>query len=169
MGLRKIEIKKLPNNTLRQATFWKRKGGVVKKASEISILCGVEVGFIVFSTGGSKVFTFGHPSLRHLIHRLHNRPPPPFDNQKLQADLEILEGNYNAFEVRVKGERAMNTTLKRANKRVQSLCSENKVDFWWAEDTKDFGIAQSKRFYYALKLLKTNIQRRMGTSSDVMQ
>ena len=49
MGRRKIEIARIGNDRTRQATFTKRKLGVMKKAAELSILCGADVAVIVFS------------------------------------------------------------------------------------------------------------------------
>ncbi|XP_024365143.1 agamous-like MADS-box protein AGL61 [Physcomitrium patens] len=66
MGRAKIEIKKIENSSARQVCFSKRRGGLIKKASELSILCGSEVGVIVFSQAG-KAFSFGHPSIDYVI------------------------------------------------------------------------------------------------------
>lgn len=66
MGRAKIEIKKIENPSARQVCFSKRRGGLIKKASELSILCGSEVGVIVFSQAG-KAFSFGHPSIDYVI------------------------------------------------------------------------------------------------------
>jgi len=66
MGRAKIEIKKIENPSARQVCFSKRRGGLIKKASELSILCGSEVGVVVFSQAG-KAFSFGHPSIDYVI------------------------------------------------------------------------------------------------------
>jgi hypothetical protein len=66
MGRAKIEIKKIENPSARQVCFSKRRGGLIKKASELSILCGSDVGVIVFSQAG-KAFAFGHPSIEYVI------------------------------------------------------------------------------------------------------
>jgi hypothetical protein len=49
MGRRKIEIARIENDRHRQVTFAKRKLGVMKKATELSILCNANVAVIVFS------------------------------------------------------------------------------------------------------------------------
>ncbi|XVF05786.1 hypothetical protein REPUB_Repub05bG0202500 [Reevesia pubescens] len=50
LGRGKIEIKRIENTTNRQVTFCKRRNGLLKKASELSVLCDAEVALIVFST-----------------------------------------------------------------------------------------------------------------------
>ncbi|KAK7260454.1 hypothetical protein RIF29_26509 [Crotalaria pallida] len=62
MVQRKIEMKLMENKSARLVTFSKRKSGLFKKAMELSILCGVEIGLVVFSVGG-KSYSFGHPSI----------------------------------------------------------------------------------------------------------
>ena len=49
MGRRKIEIVRIDNERHRQVTFTKRKGGLIKKATELSILCDAEVAVIIFT------------------------------------------------------------------------------------------------------------------------
>jgi hypothetical protein len=42
--------------------------GLIKKASELSILCGTHVGIIVFSQA-RKAFSFGHPCVDYVIEK----------------------------------------------------------------------------------------------------
>ncbi|KAL8534489.1 hypothetical protein ACS0TY_010488 [Phlomoides rotata] len=49
---RKIDMKKIEDITKCQVTFSKRRGSLMKKASEISICCDVDVAFVVFSPSG---------------------------------------------------------------------------------------------------------------------
>lgn len=66
MGLGKIEIKKIENPASRQVTFSKRRGGLLKKAHELAILCDAHVGVIVFSNSG-KMFEYSNPPSRFVI------------------------------------------------------------------------------------------------------
>jgi len=49
MGRRKIDIVRIENERHRQVTFTKRKGGLIKKATELSVLCDAEVAVIIFA------------------------------------------------------------------------------------------------------------------------
>jgi hypothetical protein len=57
MGRGKIEIRRIDNSTSRQVTFSKRRGGLLKKAKELAILCDAEVGVMIFSSTG-KLYDF---------------------------------------------------------------------------------------------------------------
>ncbi|KAK4371080.1 hypothetical protein RND71_010555 [Anisodus tanguticus] len=61
MGRGKVELRRIENKINRQVTFSKRKGGLVKKANEISVLCDAEVALIIFSHNG-KLFEFSSDS-----------------------------------------------------------------------------------------------------------
>jgi len=52
MGRGKIEIKRIENTTTRQVTFSKRRGGLMKKTKELSVLCDAQIGIIIFSSTG---------------------------------------------------------------------------------------------------------------------
>ncbi|CAK9217002.1 unnamed protein product [Sphagnum jensenii] len=74
MGRGKIEIKKIENPTSRQVTFSKRRGGLLKKAHELAVLCDAEVALIVFSSTG-KLFEFASPSsMRDILDRYNKCP-----------------------------------------------------------------------------------------------
>ncbi|KAM3200138.1 MADS-box protein SOC1 isoform X1 [Capsicum annuum] len=64
----KTEIKRIENATSRQVTFSKRRSGLLKKASELSILCDAEVTLIIFSQKG-KLFEFSSSSTNKTIER----------------------------------------------------------------------------------------------------
>jgi len=52
MGRGKIEIKRIENSNNRQVTYSKRKGGLLKKAKEISVLCDAKVSLVIFANNG---------------------------------------------------------------------------------------------------------------------
>ncbi|XP_059629789.1 MADS-box protein defh21-like [Cornus florida] len=70
MGRGKIDIKRIENSTSRQVTFSKRRGGLLKKTHELSVLCDAQIGLIIFSTKG-KLFEYcTHPlSMGEIIER----------------------------------------------------------------------------------------------------
>ncbi|GLJ40405.1 hypothetical protein SUGI_0832040 [Cryptomeria japonica] len=115
MGRGKIEIKRIENTTNRQVTFSKRRGGLLKKAHELSVLCDAQLALIIFSTTG-KLFEYASAtsSMRKIIERYQKASGArlsDFDNQhlfcemsrmkneneKLQADIRHLMGEDLEF------------------------------------------------------------------------
>ncbi|GFP93781.1 mads-box transcription factor 57 [Phtheirospermum japonicum] len=52
MGRKKLAMRRIENSAARQATFTKRKDGIIKKAKELSVLCDTDVALIMFSPIG---------------------------------------------------------------------------------------------------------------------
>ncbi|XP_065873820.1 MADS-box protein FLOWERINGUS C-like [Euphorbia lathyris] len=61
MGRKKIAIKPIEEKSIRQVTFSKRRNGLFKKARELSVLCDIEIGVIIFS-GSGKLYQFCNSS-----------------------------------------------------------------------------------------------------------
>ncbi|KAL7093981.1 hypothetical protein ACP275_11G072500 [Erythranthe tilingii] len=57
MGRKKLEIKRIEDNSARMVCFSKRRNGLIKKAKELSVLCDVDVAAIIFSNRG-KLFQY---------------------------------------------------------------------------------------------------------------
>ncbi|KAJ9176163.1 hypothetical protein P3X46_011505 [Hevea brasiliensis] len=57
MGRKKVELKRIEDKSSRLVTFSKRRNGLIKKARELSVLCDVEIGVIIFSSSG-KLYEF---------------------------------------------------------------------------------------------------------------
>ncbi|XP_023547090.1 truncated transcription factor CAULIFLOWER A-like [Cucurbita pepo subsp. pepo] len=69
MGRGRVELRRIENKINREVSFSKRKGGLVKKAHEISVLCDAEVGLILFSHKG-KLFEYSsHSSMEKILER----------------------------------------------------------------------------------------------------
>ncbi|XP_062217208.1 agamous-like MADS-box protein AGL61 [Phragmites australis] len=68
LGRQKIEIKPIKCTEARHVCFSKRRSGLFKKATELSVLCGAHVAVVVFSPAG-KPFSYGHPSVDTVVER----------------------------------------------------------------------------------------------------
>ncbi|KAL3501521.1 hypothetical protein ACH5RR_035970 [Cinchona calisaya] len=83
MGRGKVQLRRIENKINRQVTFSKRRGGLLKKAHELSVLCDAEVALIVFSHKG-KLFEFSSDS-RDGLHEL------PFCSFPMSSNLKLLD------------------------------------------------------------------------------
>lgn len=128
-GKQKIEIKKIENENDRLISFSKRRAGIYKKASELNILCGAEIAFIVFSPAG-KPFAFGHPSIEYVANRFLNQNIPPNNNSytlveahrqtRINQISQQLNEHLNQLDVE----------KQRANMLAQQI-SGNTTPGWW--------------------------------------
>ncbi|SPO02220.1 uncharacterized protein DNG_04893 [Cephalotrichum gorgonifer] len=75
MGRRKIEIKAIKDDRNRSVTFLKRKGGLFKKAHELSVLCSVDVAVFIFGNN-KKLYEYSSADMHELItrHAYHGGP-----------------------------------------------------------------------------------------------
>ncbi|KAM0838938.1 hypothetical protein ACQ4PT_060634 [Festuca glaucescens] len=71
MGRGKIVIERIENTTNRQVTFSKRRGGLMKKARELSILCDADLALIVFSSTGRLYDYSSSSGMNAIIDRYH--------------------------------------------------------------------------------------------------
>lgn len=81
MARGKIEIKRIENSTNRQVTYSKRRNGIFKKASELTVLCDAKVSIIMLSSTG-KLHEYISPSTTYVSLKPYLR------------SLEISEGYY---------------------------------------------------------------------------
>ncbi|XP_061347027.1 MADS-box protein AGL42-like isoform X1 [Gastrolobium bilobum] len=68
MGRGKIQMKKIEKESSRQVTFSKRRGGLLKKASELSVLCDAQVAVIIFSQKG-RLYEFSSSDITKILER----------------------------------------------------------------------------------------------------
>ncbi|XP_010521206.1 PREDICTED: agamous-like MADS-box protein AGL104 isoform X2 [Tarenaya hassleriana] len=97
MGRVKLEIKRIENTTNRQVTFSKRRNGLIKKAYELSILCDIDIGLIMFSPSDRLSLFSGKTRIEDVFARYINLPDQErenaliFPDQKRRPDIESKE------------------------------------------------------------------------------
>mmetsp|Transcript_2354 Transcript_2354/g.4483 ORF Transcript_2354/g.4483 Transcript_2354/m.4483 type:complete len:102 (-) Transcript_2354:17-322(-) len=67
-GRAKIPIKRIRSDKVRSVTFLKRKKGLMKKATELSVLCNSDIAVIVFSQNG-KMVVYSNKSVDSIYER----------------------------------------------------------------------------------------------------
>ncbi|KJX92458.1 SRF-type transcription factor RlmA like protein [Zymoseptoria brevis] len=99
MGRRKIEIKPIRDDRNRSVTFLKRKGGLFKKAHELSVLCSVDVAVVIFGHN-KKLYEYSSSDINEIVGRFqyyggaheHKGPQDFADKQGGGDDDEDDEG-----------------------------------------------------------------------------
>ncbi|XP_057868748.1 MADS-box transcription factor 23-like [Cryptomeria japonica] len=120
MGRGKIEIKRIENPTSRQVTFSKRRGGLLKKAQELAILCDADIALIIFSSTG-KLFEFASSSMKNILERYNKCPEGPqsslveYDNDNQFQEVARLKHEVEQLQLWQKhmmGEQISNLSMK---------------------------------------------------------
>ncbi|KAI4357992.1 hypothetical protein L6164_001903 [Bauhinia variegata] len=100
MGRGRVQLKRIENKINRQVTFSKRRGGLLKKAHEISVLCDAEVAVIVFSHKG-KLFEYATDSCMEKILERYERYAYA-ERQLVRNDDSETQGNWTIEYTRLK-------------------------------------------------------------------
>ncbi|TKY69662.1 MADS-box transcription factor 1 [Spatholobus suberectus] len=98
MGRVKLKIKRLENTNGRLATYAKRKNGIMKKATELSILCDIDIILVMFSPSGKPSLCRGkHSSFEEVIIKFAQLTPQERAKRKLES-LEVLKKTFKKLE-----------------------------------------------------------------------
>jgi len=118
MGRNKIKIERIVNERNRQATFTKRKNGLIKKAMELSILCDCEIALIVFQA--NKLYQYGSGDIGKILLRYA-------DNQELPYQ-DLTNADYNTkFDEKISRQtRSSNTQSSQRNDRKEEQDTSRK-------------------------------------------
>ncbi|GLJ27200.1 hypothetical protein SUGI_0533250 [Cryptomeria japonica] len=96
----KVHLKKIENPVNRRVTFSKRKAGLLKKASELSVLCEAEIGLIIFSSTG-KLFEYANPSMSRITGKYQKHGASLGHNKLSSEHLEVLGLEMENLEERL--------------------------------------------------------------------
>ncbi|KAJ4772398.1 MADS-box transcription factor 1 [Rhynchospora pubera] len=93
MGRRKIPIERKETEADRQLSFGKRHVGLVKKAYELSVLCDVDVGLVMYSPKGLlRHFSSKSPNAVKVLQGLvqHRKNMPEEERARLQLPQDLI-------------------------------------------------------------------------------
>ncbi|KAK9286821.1 hypothetical protein L1049_015226 [Liquidambar formosana] len=150
-GRQKIEIKEIDKISNRQVTFSKRKAGLFKKATEISVLCGAEVAVIVFSQA-KKLYSFGYPNADAVIDR--------YISGSMAS--EAVENYPPAYEFVKCYEEALKR-LEEEKMRREMIEKSKKVGegrFWWDEPIDNMGLVELEQYMESLQGMRKRVAMR---------
>ncbi|XVF45810.1 hypothetical protein PTKIN_Ptkin02bG0236800 [Pterospermum kingtungense] len=159
-GRQKIEIKKLENESSRQVTFTKRRHGLFKKASELCVLCGANIGIVVISTRG-RPFCFGHPDVESILGRYLSGNP----EGSASATTSGTAGSPCFEEFNEECREAMEKLEeeKRKSKEIEEEDKERKRKggFWWDDVcVDDMGVEELEVYVKAMEELRNKVATR---------
>ncbi|KAL7122367.1 hypothetical protein ACP275_01G041400 [Erythranthe tilingii] len=158
-GRQRIPIRLIENQDDLYATFSKRRLGLYKKASELSTLCGVDIGIIIFSPTDNP-FSFFHPSMESVIDRFRNPNQPLSDYARVvEAHTRARIDNLNRRLDEIHEEK---DRLKEREKELDEI-NRNRPKGWW-EDTPIESLTpeQVQEWKAWFRAFKVKIQNRIS-------
>nr|AAR88330.1 AP3 [Fragaria x ananassa] len=103
MARGKIQIKRIENVTNRQVTYSKRRNGLFKKASELTVLCDAKVSLLMVSSSG-KLHEFISPS---------TTTKQVYDEYQKLLGINLWKSHYETMQENLKKLKETNKILKR--------------------------------------------------------
>nr|XP_048329709.1 agamous-like MADS-box protein AGL65 isoform X2 [Ziziphus jujuba var. spinosa] len=98
MGRVKLKLKRLENINGRQATYAKQKCGIMKNANELSILCDIDMVFLMFSPTGRPALVEGqHRNFGEVIEKFAQLSYCERMKRKLES-LEALKKTFKKLD-----------------------------------------------------------------------
>ncbi|WVZ78963.1 hypothetical protein U9M48_026598 [Paspalum notatum var. saurae] len=170
-GRQRIEIRFIEDSNKREVTFSKRKSGLQKKVSELSLLSGAHVALVVFSPGG-RAFALGTPSVDHVLRRYAPLPGDDDDDglitvlrdsDAVVADRAEVEGIARRTEETKKRLAAEKTRMDAVAEKVRQATAGAGRKCWWEADVDALGEAELPEFARALRRLRNNVQRHLDS------
>ncbi|XP_047340168.1 agamous-like MADS-box protein AGL62 [Impatiens glandulifera] len=141
-GRKKIPIKFIKDRAKRSVAFSKRKSGVMKKVSELSTMCGIDMALILFNESG-KVYSYGNPTLNVILDLFLGLDPQRVLNP---ASRKIIEAQkiYRIQEMEAKimnGEEMLKLEEQRG-KTLSLEMTNHAVDKWWEQPIEKMTLDQ---------------------------
>ncbi|CAI9099683.1 OLC1v1036540C1 [Oldenlandia corymbosa var. corymbosa] len=162
-GRKKIEIKKIENESRLSVTFAKRRSGLMKKASELCILCDAKIALILFSPK-NKVYSFAHPNLEAVIGDYLQGNTLRFDRvleTHQAAENQKLNEEFKRIDELLKAEQEQREVLDEAIKKRKDQNN------WWEGPIEDLNLQQLEHLMKEMEGLKMNVDREIDRQKRV--
>ncbi|KAL4303398.1 hypothetical protein GQ457_10G022070 [Hibiscus cannabinus] len=156
LGRQKVEMVKMTKESNLQVTFSKRRGGLFKKASELSTLCGVELALVVFSPG-NKVFSFGHPSVDIIIDR-YSRNSAPETSITSQIIGAHRDSNVRRLNMELTELTSQLEAKKKLGAELTQMSKANQELYWFQSPIQELDLSQLQQLKSALEKLKNDVE-----------
>lgn len=165
-GRQKIKMTKMEKESNLMVTFSKRRSGLFKKASELCILCGVEIAIVVFSPG-KKVFSFGHPSVEMIVDRFYTQNPPPSSSTS-QIMKAHRKANIDELNRQLTCSLSHLEIEKNKSEQLSKMRKEGQENRWWEAPIENLRIEELEQLKGAMGMLKKNIEEQKKRHVAVM-
>ncbi|CAI9100047.1 OLC1v1036967C1 [Oldenlandia corymbosa var. corymbosa] len=158
-GRQRVDMVKMTNENNLQVTFSKRRLGLFKKASELCTLTGSELAIVVFSPG-SKVYSFGSPSVSKILEK-YEAQVPHFIGPQSSID-KVNQARCRANEISLNEElRALEDhmgTVKKRRSEFTKMVRANQNQYWWQAPIEELSMEQLEQLKIAYEEMDKRVQ-----------
>ncbi|KAJ7557418.1 hypothetical protein O6H91_05G126100 [Diphasiastrum complanatum] len=163
MGRRKIEIQKIKNDNARNVTFCKRKNGLMKKAFELSVLCGVDVGLLMFApaTGKLSLYASKDRPIEELLFEVACTNEPRQSNEEYQKAIEKIKKDKNNLSQRQSKRPTRDVNILRANLKmlqIKKAYTESQIQLYQGSGIEKLNLEELQNLERELQLSLLNIR-----------
>ncbi|KAK2976197.1 hypothetical protein RJ640_027488 [Escallonia rubra] len=140
MVRKKVNYQFITDECARRRTFKKRKVGMLKKASELQTLCGVETCAIIRNSNDSHPEVWPSPhGASHVVERFRNLPPEKQTYNMMDGEI-LLQKNIAMLKGKLVKEEKKNKGLQIEQFMSKFLIDESLDDVNSLEDLKDLNL-----------------------------
>ncbi|KAF5444267.1 hypothetical protein F2P56_036755 [Juglans regia] len=169
-GRQKIEIKQLENKSTKHVTFSKRRAGLFKKASELCVLCGVNIAIIAYSPG-EKAYSFSHPNVDTVLNSYLTGNALPVYSAVNPWPVEEFNKEYAESLKELEDEKKRLADIDHEDLTSKKKMGNN-IGFLWDEPIDGMGIEELEQYLAAMKEMRakaTDQYLRMRNSINKLQ
>ncbi|XP_074307221.1 agamous-like MADS-box protein AGL80 [Silene latifolia] len=125
MGRQKVKLQYIENNTARKVTFKKRVAGLLKKAEELQILCGVIVCIIVYGPYDEAPFVWpaNHAEAARILLEYKSKPEMEHAQRKFSQEA-FLKRSVTKSKEKYLRLLSRNREMEMGNVMVDLLCGK---------------------------------------------
>ncbi|PWA44534.1 transcription factor, MADS-box [Artemisia annua] len=160
-GRQKVEMKRIAKQSKLSACFSKRRPNVFKKASELSILCGVDVAVIVFSPNKERVYSFGAPSVEAVLHRCLGQNHDATTSSTSVRMEELRKAKIEHLIIELTNLLAQLESKKKVGEQLKMTWKENQEKKWWTAPIENLGLEELERLKPIMSMLKDKVDQRL--------
>lgn len=136
MGRRKVRLELITNDSVRKTTFRKRRGGLLKKASELRTLCGVDACALIYTASDMEPHVWpSSGEARQVLERFQSLPTKKQGKHMLNHE-DYRPKDVSMLELKLESGMKRNRDLEIELLLIDHVSGKNVVDLLETNDMK---------------------------------